>query len=300
MMSKVVLIAGGSGLVGSKMSALFAQAGYEVRCLTRRPAQQHDFAWNPSSGQIDDRALDNVNILVNLAGAGIADKRWTKKRKEEIIESRTESNRTLANALQRSGVKPDCFLSASAIGYYGNTGEVWVTETMPSADKSFMVECCRLWEKSAQEVAAFCGRTCVFRIGIVLAAEGGALAEIARPMKFGVGAWFGGGYAWYSWIHRDDLCRMFIAAAERSQYEGVYNAVAPNPVRNKVFVKAVRKALHSPALLAPAPEFALKLVLGEMSAVVLNSNRISGEKIVKAGFKFEFPELAAALAEVFH
>lgn len=297
-MSKTVLIAGGSGLVGSRLTELFQQQGYEVRRLTRRPARAGDYAWDPTSGQIDDQALSGVHILVNLAGAGIADKRWTAQRKKEIIESRTESNRTLAKALQRTGVKPDCFLSASAIGYYGNTGEVWVTETMPAADKSFMVECCRLWEQSAQEVAAFCGRTCVFRIGIVLAAEGGALAEIAKPMKFGVGAWFGGGYAWYSWIHRDDLCRMFIAAAESSQYEGIYNAVAPNPVRNKIFVKAVRKALHSPALLAPAPEFAMKLVLGEMSAVVLNSNRISGEKIQKSGFKFEFPELAAALADV--
>jgi uncharacterized protein (TIGR01777 family) len=161
-----------------------------------------------------------------------------------------------------------------------------------------MVACCDLWEQAADRIAALGIRTVKLRIGIVLAREGGALAEIAKPVRFGLGAYFGDGKAWYSWIHRDDMCRMLLWAADQPQISGVYNAVAPQPVQNYDFVKTTARAMGRWALMAPAPAFALRIALGEMSAVVLNSNRVSAQKVVDAGFQFQFPELEGALKAV--
>ena len=294
-----VLLAGGSGLIGNPLAEMLREKGHTVRILTRSPKAEGQYAWNPVVGALDESALRNVDFVINLAGAGIADRRWTEARKRELIDSRVQSARTLLHAFERGGLRPGAYLSASAIGYYGNSGERWMSETDTPVDNSFMVGCCRQWESAADEVAATGIRTVKIRIGVVLAKEGGALAEFVKPLRFGLGGYFGNGQAWYSWIHRDDLCRMFIWAMENPEIEGTFNGAAPHPARNKDLVKAIARSMHQPAVIVPAPAFAMRLVLGEMAAVILNSNRIASEKAVQAGFKFQFPELQKALDAIF-
>jgi uncharacterized protein (TIGR01777 family) len=298
-MSKTVLLAGGSGLIGKRLAQMLREKGYSVRVLTRSPKGDNQFFWNPAKGEIDERALQSIDCVINLAGAGIADKRWTAARKRELIESRVQSARTLRDAFLRTGFRPQAYSSTSAIGCYGNTGEQIMSESDVPVDQSFMVECCQQWEAAADEVAALGIRTVKARIGIVLAKEGGALAEFVKPLRFGLGAYFADGQAWYSWIHLDDVCRFFIYAIENQKVEDVFNLVSPNPVRNKDLVKAIAKTMRQPAIFAPAPAFALQLMLGEMSAVVLNSNNVSSKKLQQAGFQFQYPDLKEALEAIF-
>lgn len=296
---KTILLAGGTGLIGTRLQTMLREKSYALRLLTRTPAGAGQYAWDPVRGTIDDAALQGVDAVINLAGAGIADARWTPERKKILVDSRVQSARVLREAFQRSGVLPKTWISASAIGYYGNSGEQAMLETDAPVDQSFMVQCCAAWEAAAEEAAALGIRTVILRIGVVLAKEGGALKEIAGPLRFGLGAYFADGRAWYSWIHRDDMCRILIWALENPQAEGVYNAVAPQPARNKELVKTLAQAMRRPALILPAPAFALRLMLGEMSAVVLNSNLVSSEKLQHSGFLFHFPDLPSALQDVY-
>ncbi|MCB9305150.1 MAG: TIGR01777 family protein [Lewinellaceae bacterium] len=295
----VILLAGGTGLIGRRLTELLSEQDDEVRVLTRSPREKGQFAWDPAAGAYDPAAFEGVDQVINLAGAGIADKRWTAARKRVIVESRVQSARTLRDAFTSTGHFPKAYISASAIGFYGNSGERPMEEKDAPVDDSFMVRCCQAWEAAADEVAALGIRTVKLRIGIVLSAEGGALAEFAKPMRFGIGGYFGDGKAWYSWIHLEDVCRMFVWAVKNEGVEGVFNAVSPNPVRNKEMVKSIAEAMHQPVLMAPGPAFAMRLLLGEMAAVVLNSNRVSPEKALKAGFAFRYPHLTEALTAIF-
>lgn len=292
-----ILLAGGTGFIGGRLTEILIRAGHMVRLLSRHPDGPGQFAWDPIAGKIDEAALEGVEAVINLAGEGIADKRWTEARKKKVVESRTQSAAVLRDAFQRTGHLPKVYVSASAIGYYGNTGEKWLVETDPPGE-GFLSECCVVWEQAADTVAALGIRTVKFRFGIVLEQDGGALAEILRPMRFGIAAYFADGRAWYSWIHRDDVCRMLLWAIE-NEVEGVFNAVAPAPVRNKELIKQVVRARRKPAPVMPAPAFALRIMLGEMADAVLFSNRVSSEKAVAAGFVFQFPELEGALADIF-
>ena len=294
----IVLLAGGSGLIGTRLTELLHMRGHTVRLLTRNPKGPNQFGWEPAKGTIDDKALQDVDYVINLAGAGIAEKRWTEERKREIIDSRVKSARLLRDSFERLNLRPKAYLSASAIGYYGDSGERRMHEIDPPVENSFMVQCCQDWEDAADEVAALGIRTVKFRIGVVLAKEGGALLEFIKPLRFGLGTYFGDGRIWYSWIHRNDLCRAFLWAMENETVSGVYNAVAPQPERIKPLVAAAAQAMGKKALLVPVPAFALRLALGEMSAVVLNSNLISDDKIRAAGFVFEYPELLGALQHI--
>lgn len=298
-MSKNILIAGGSGLVGRRLQAILQQKGYQVRILSRSPKTSEEFAWDPSRNFIDPQALENIDAVVNLAGAGIADKPWTAARKKELIDSRVQSAAVLERALQNTTNPPPAYISASAIGIYGNSGEIMMSETTSPADSSFMVDCCQQWETAASRIASQGIRTVILRIGIVLSPDGGALAEVARPVRFGIGAYFGNGQAWWSWIHLDDLCDMIVWSVENEQASGIYNAVAPHPVRGKALVKAVARAMNRPAIPVPAPAFVLRAVLGEMSAVILNSNLVSADKVISAGFRFRFPEVQEALNDLY-
>ncbi len=282
----IVLIAGGSGLVGRRLVQMLEQRGDTVRVLTRNATKPHEFAWDPQQDKIDDTALEGIDILINLAGAGIADKRWTASRKRELIESRVKSNQTLFNALKRTEIHPKAFVSASAIGYYGNSGEPWMYESDSPKDHSFMVDCCTQWEDSAYEMATLGIRTVILRIGVVMSPEGGAMAEFIKPMRFGIGAYFGWGQAWYSWIGIDDLCNMFIWAADQPTIHGVYNAVNPQPERNINLVKKIAKSRGKFVFIVPAPTIIIRLMFGEMAAVVLNSNRVSADHILETGFVF--------------
>lgn len=294
-----VLLAGGTGLIGSRLSEKLQTQGYGVRWLTRSPKGKDQFFWNPNTGEIDQNALQGIDYVINLAGAGIADKRWTKARKKELIESRVRSAALLCREMERMTDRPKAYLSASAIGIYGNSGETWMKEHSPAANSGFMVDCCQQWEAAVEPIKRLGIRTLCFRIGVVLAKEGGALAEIVRPLRFGLGAYFGDGQAWWSWIHRDDVCNAFIWGLEQPALEGVYNLVAPHPVRGKALVQAIAKARAQWALFLPVPAWGLRLVFGEMSAVILNSNRVSAEKLIQAGFEFDWPELDPALLDIF-
>ncbi|MBK8554649.1 MAG: TIGR01777 family protein [Lewinellaceae bacterium] len=298
-MSKIILLAGGTGLIGTRLQTLLRAKNHEVRILTRTPRKPGEFAWDPQQNQIDAKALEGVHAIINLAGAGIADGRWTPRRKQLLIDSRVDSARVLQQAIQESNEKPETYMAASAIGWYGNTGEEVLMENLPRGSEGFMPECCEEWEIASEKVGAIGMRTVILRIGVVLATEGGALPEIVKPLKLGIGAYFGNGRAWWSWIHIDDVCNMFLWALEHSKVEGIYNAVAPHPVRNLPLVKATANAMHQKAIYVPAPALALQLMLGEMSAVVLNSNLVSAGKALAAGFHYQYPELEMALGQLF-
>jgi uncharacterized protein (TIGR01777 family) len=299
MLDKTILLAGGTGLIGSRLVPMLSAKGWKVRTLTRNPKGTDQFFWDPMAGKIDAKALEGVSAIINLAGAGIADERWTATRKKELIDSRVKAAEILYAQIKSLSEPPKVYLSASAIGYYGNSGEQWMLEDSKPVDQSFMVDCCRQWELPVEKFQQSGIRTVKFRIGVVLAKEGGALKEIILPIKFGLGAYFGDGQAWWSWIHRDDVCNAFIWALENPAAEGAFNLVAPEPVRGKTLVQQTIKAMHRPAISLPAPSLALKLIFGEMSAVILNSNRISAEKLLKAGFTFQYPTLEPALLDIF-
>ncbi len=299
MQTTTILIAGGTGLIGSRLAEMLREKGYVVRLLTRSPKSKGQYFWNPSMGEMDAAALQGVDSIVNLAGAGIADGRWTEARKKEIVESRTQSASLLFREMEGMPNRPKSYLSASAVGYYGNSGEAWMHEESRPVDQGFLVECCQKWEAAANQMTRLGIRTIKFRIGVVLAKEGGALAEMVKPLRFGLGVYFGDGQAWWPWVHREDVCRAFVWAIENQEVEGVFNLVAPAPARSIDLVKAIAKAMGQTAIFLPAPAFVLRLILGEMSAVLLNSNRVSAEKLTKAGFEFQWPELNGALRDIF-
>lgn len=295
-----VLIAGGSGLIGRRMSVLLSEKGHSVSLLGRKAdasGKWRKYAWNPSRGEIDLEAVKQADVVINLAGAGIADARWTASRKREIIDSRVQSTQLLLDGFKRAGHTPQCYLSGAAIGYYGHRGNELLTENaLPGT--GFLAESCVAWEKAIHEVADSGLRTVAFRIGIVLSTRGGALEKMMLPAKMGVGTYFGAGNQWYSWIHIDDVCQMFIHAIDNQGMEGVYNAVSPAPATNKELAAALMRAMNRPQILLSAPAFALELAMGEMASVVLNSTRVDASKISAAGFSFQYPELEAALLDL--
>ena len=294
----MILIAGGTGLVGMRLSALLTQKGYEVAHLTRATntnSPYKQYLWDVNKGYIEDAsALKKVVALINLTGAGIADARWTTARKKEIIESRTQSNALLKKAFEQFGA-PKTYLSASAIGFYGDRGATLLDEESEAGQGDFLSTTCIAWENAIQSVAATGVRTVIFRIGIVCALEGGALPQTMLPIKFGLGTYFGNGQQFYSWIHIDDLCQLFLTALENQAWQGVYNAVAPTPVTNKDFTKILIGAMRRKALLLPAPAFMMRLILGEMAAIVLFSSNVSAKKVEKMGFLFKYSRLKEAL-----
>lgn len=295
-----VLIAGGSGLVGQRLSALLTQKGYDVAILSRSAQSESPyrvFQWDVAKGQIDKAAIQFADYVINLAGAGIADKPWTASRKQLIIDSRVQSTTLLLEAFEKNNKRPKAFLSSAAMGYYGDRGNELLDEDAAPGE-GFLAESCVAWEKAIREVAASGIRTVYYRIGIVLSTQGGAFEKMKMPFNFLMGTYFGDGQQWYSWIHIDDLCNMFIAGIEHENMQGVYNAAAPTPERNKAFTKILGDTLGKPFLLIPAPAFALRLALGEMADTILSSTRLSSVGIEKAGFNFQFPELETVLKDL--
>ena len=291
-----ILITGGSGLVGQQITQLLEKKGYEVAWLSRSAQGKKSFLWNVEKGEIDPNAIEWADAIIHLAGAGVAEKRWTGERKKLILESRTHSTQLLFSAIEKSAKKPSTFISASAVGYYGfNTGTALVDESSrPGSD--FLAEVVLAWENEVKKMESLQLRTVLLRIGIVLDAEGGALGEMLKPP---VAAPLGSGDLWMSWIHIEDLARMFVFALEKTTLQGIFNAVGPNPATNQQLTKEAAAAKGKPYLGIGVPGFALKLVLGEMAAMVLGGNRVSSQKIQKAGFEFEFPELKVALKDIF-
>ncbi|SMB97087.1 domain of unknown function DUF1731 [Hymenobacter roseosalivarius DSM 11622] len=298
-MSRKVLITGGTGLIGTRLAELLIDAGYEVALLSRQTSASHyhTFRWDPRHDILDPAAIRYADYIINLAGSSVSDGKWTEERKREILESRLNGTRLLAKELAKGEHHVRAFLSASAIGIYGDSGDKLVNEEMPpnTPADDFLADVSRKWEQAAQEVAALGIRTIIARIGIVLSTEGGALPQMARPVKLMAGAALGSGKQFMSWIHLDDLCRLLIQMLDEPQWQGTYNAVSPNPVTNQIFTETLADVMHRPLVLPKVPAFALNLMMGEMSEIVLASQRVSAEKVLNQGFTFEYPNLKGAL-----
>ena len=299
-----VLITGGTGLIGTRLAEMLIDSGYEVALLSREPAKSshfRSFRWEPRTQMIDEAAVPYADFIVNLAGASVSDGKWTDERKRDIMTSRLGGLALLHRELAKPGHHVRAFISASAIGLYGDAGAKLVNEETPPAvpTHDFLADVSHQWELAAAPIAALGIRTIIPRIGIVLSTEGGALPQIARPVKLGAGAALGSGKQYMSWIHLDDLCRLFIAMLDDESWNGTYNAVAPNPVTNQQFTETLAQVLHRPLLLPKVPAFGLKLAMGEMSDIVLASQNVSDQKVLAQGFKFEYPELRGALKALY-
>jgi uncharacterized protein len=296
-----ILIAGGTGLVGKHLSQMLQSAGHTVLHLSRKQdlkAKYPAYAWDLAKKTIDQAAVDRADYIINLAGAGIADERWTPERKRLIISSRVDSTLLLKAAIERRPSPPKAYISASAIGFYGSRGDQLLTEADEAGTNSFLAESVSKWEQAVEKIAETGLRTVVIRIGVVLSTQGGALEKMLIPFNFFNATYFGHGQQWMSWVHIDDLCRMFIEAIDNERFSGIYNGVAPHPFRNKDLVCELKKAIGKPAIMLPAPEIALRIAMGEMADVVFDSTRVSSKKIEATGFKFQFPELLPALKDL--
>lgn len=297
-MGKQILITGGTGLIGQRLTQMLLEKGYQIRYLSRSKRAIENvevFEWNPQKGFIDSQAFEGVTAIVHLAGAGVADQRWTETRKQEILSSRTKSTHLLAQAIEQLETKPEVFVSASAVGYYGiGTTDVLVDEASP-AGEDFLAEVTRKWEYSTQEVMSLGVRTVRIRVGVVLSAQSGALPKLLQPIRLGLGAPLGSGKQYLSWVHIDDIAGIFLHAIENTTLQGAYNGVAPEPVTNAQMTKMIASVVHRPVFLPNVPSFMLKMMLGEMASIVLEGNRVASKKIEASGFAFKYPNLKASL-----
>lgn len=298
---KKVLISGGSGLVGSALSKKLIERGYSVNILSRSPGERNGvkaFEWDIEKAEIDMSAYKDVSSIIHLAGAGIADKRWTDKRKEIIIDSRVESARLLYLGAVKAGADLSAFVSASGINYYGSktTDHIFVETDPPSPE--FIGDCCVQWESAADEFKDLT-RVVKLRTGVVLSENGGALDRMAKPVKLGVGAPLGTGKQYMPYIHIDDLCEMYIFAIENEHLEGAYNACNGNHVNNIELTEALAREFKKPLWMPKVPEFALKLLFGEMAQIILYGSRASADKIKSTGFKFKFQNLHQTLYDIY-
>lgn len=287
-----IAITGASGLIGTSLVGHLKSEGHTVQRLVRRKAVAPDeISWDPIAGSVDLSALEGVNAVIHLAGAGVGDHRWTSKYRAEILNSRLLGTTAIANAVKE--VKPQTFISASAIGFYGETGNRAVTETDRPGD-DFLAAVCREWE-SAADIADDV-RTVKIRTGLVLDPTGGALGRMLPLFRFGLGGKLGNGRQWWSWITLHDQLRAICHLLE-SKVSGPVNLTSPNPVTNQEFTSALARALHRPALL-PAPAIALKVALGGFSTEILGSKKVLPQVLQDDGFVFDYPHVTSALAEL--
>jgi len=286
---KKIAVTGASGLIGSALVAQLKSDGHQVQKIVRRPVRTADeVSWNPIKGEIDLQSLEGVDAIFHLAGAGVGDKRWTSSYRSEILNSRLLGTTTIANACEQ--LQPDVFISASAIGYYGETGDRAVTET-DRGGSDFLSVVCREWEAVADLAPSI--RTIKLRTGLVLDPTGGALGRMIPLFKFGLGGKLGSGKQWWSWITLHDQIRAMIFLMN-SKIEGAVNLTAPNPVTNQEFTAALAMALKRPAIF-PAPAFALRAVLGGFSTEVLGSKRVIPKVLVDNKFEFDYQHVSSAL-----
>jgi uncharacterized protein (TIGR01777 family) len=296
-----ILITGGTGLVGGRLTELLLKKGHKVGYLSRSPKTIPNinvYQWNVNKQTIDNEAIKWADAIINLAGASVAESLWTEKYKKEIYDSRVLGTRLLATSLQNTPHKVKVFVQASAVGIYGlDTQAAWLTEDARQGT-DFLATVTADWEKETQLIEKMNIRTALLRIGVVLSTKGGALPKLALPVKLFVGAAIGTGKQYISWIHIDDLCQLFISCVENENYQGVYNAAAPNPVTNSQITQSIAKALKRPFFLPNVPAFVLKMGMGEMANIVLGGNRVSVKKISQVGFQFQFPDLENALKDL--
>lgn len=294
-----ILITGATGLVGTELVSLLLQNGITIHYLTttkkniKNEPNYQGFYWNPQQGVIDEKSIVGVDAIIHLAGASIS-KRWTSKYKQELIESRTLTTNLLYRTLKSHPNQVKQIVSASAIGVYPDSKTTLYTEENKAVDNSFLGQVVVKWEQAVDNFKRLNIKVCKIRTGLVLSKKGGMLKELMKPIKLGVGSPYGDGKQWQSWIHIDDLVHLYHYAIQH-QWEGIYNATAPNPVDNEELTKAVAKVLEKPYFFPSIPKFVLKLALGEMHILLLSSQNVSSQKAQDNGFVFRFRTVDKAL-----
>lgn len=297
-----ILITGASGFIGKRLVGLLLEKGYTINSLSTRKKAKIEgtktFYWQPDEFKMDEDALDGVEGIIHLAGATVS-KRWTPQYKQEIFDSRTRTAETLFRALARREIQTvKSFISASAVGYYPSHPDNMYTEDAGPA-QDFLGQVCQHWELASDKLKQLDIRVAKLRIGIVLGRGSGVLEQLELPTNFGLGAPLGNGSQWMSWIHLDDLCRLFIFALENANVSGAINAGGAQPLSNRALSKALAKAMKRPFFVPPVPAFALKVVLGEMAAIALMSQKVSEAKTKSLGFTYSFQTIEDALSDLY-
>ena len=294
-----ILITGGTGFIGSALTRSLTEQGYEVTVLSRNPDSVEKIC-GPGIKALNNlnqlKPEDTFHTIINLAGAPIFDARWSDARKQIIRDSRIGLTKQLVASMARMAVKPELLISGSAIGYYGDQGDTVLTE-QSATHKDFSEQLCTDWENEAKKAEQLGVRVCLIRTGLVLAEGGGLLKRMLLPFRLGLGGRLGDGQQWMSWIHRQDWIAIARLMITDSSMQGAYNATAPNPVTNSEFARSLAHCLNRPALL-PIPAWLLKILLGEMSELVLGSQRVIPERLLALGFKFQYTDLSSALNQV--
>ena len=297
-----ILVTGATGLIGRNLCRALTDESHTVVAASRSPVKPQGLAvaevyqWDPQSGPLPQPALDGVDAVVNLAGEPIDARRWSDQQKRLIRDSRIVTTRNLVEGLRPVGRKPAVLVSGSAVGFYGDRGDEQLEETSP-AGRGFMSEVCEEWEIEAARATELGVRVVQVRTGVVLSGEGGALQKMLAPFKLGLGGPLGSGKQWFPWIHIKDIVGIFRHAVLTATLAGPVNGVAPQPVTNGEFTRELARALHRPAFL-PVPEMALRVLMGEMSAVLFGSQRVLPKAALASGYEFHYPLLESALAEL--
>jgi len=298
-MKKIVLITGANGML-AKTLAQKLDDEFLVRFLTREPVGENEYLWDIKSSYIDPKAIADVHSVIHLAGAPIAEKRWTKNRKQSIVSSRVDGARLILSELKKHKITIDSFISASAIGYYGTktTNRVFDEESPNGND--FLSDVCEKWESAALsfKLNRIAERVAIIRIGIIFSKNDGALKKIVRPIKLGFGSGIGDGNQFTPWIHIQDLCEVFNFVLLNNNIQGIFNAVSPEHITNIELTKSIGAILKKPLILPNIPAFIIRLIFGEMSQILLNGSKVSSNKILSKGFNFHFGNLDKALKDV--
>ena len=300
-MKKNVLLTGGTGFIGRYLTTMLLEKGYSVSILTRASKKNTDtisyYIWDVSQNSIEEAAVLNADYIIHLAGENIADKKWTEERKAEIIASREQSIQLIVSVLKKHDKKVEAFVSASGVGIYGAlNGKQICAEDTPAAN-DFLGTVCQKWESAADTIGALNIRTVKIRTGLVLGKNDGFLKKLLPVFKFRLGSALGSGKQYMPWIHIDDLCSIYLEAVQNSEMNGAYNAAVEDDTTNLIFSKKLAKIFGYSIWLPNVPAFVLKLVMGEMAAIVLTGRRISSAKIEKTGFKFKYKNLETALRD---
>lgn len=298
-MKEVVLITGASGMIARELSKKIEKE-YTVRFLTRKKTKENEYEWDIKKATIDESAFENLDHIIHLAGANIAEKRWTEERKKELISSRVDSAKLLSDTLQKKNIKLKSFISASGINYYGTitTDKIYTEEDKPGTD--FLSEVVILWEKAADQFKEqhLAERVVKIRTAVVLSETDGALKKMIPPIKLGIGSPLGSGKQYMPWIHVKDICSVYEFTLKNTHVEGAYNSTSPQHVTNEDLTKKIAEVLEKPLFMPNVPSFVLKILFGELADALLEGSRASSKKIEDAGFRFEFPDLKKALEDL--
>ena len=303
-MIKTILVTGGTGFVGKGLVKLLLKKGYHINLLVRHEPEGmknpnlRTFIWDVYKGEIDQGCIENVDAIIHLAGEEIAAKRWTDERKIQIVESRTKSIRMIYDLLRKTKNQVNHIISASAVGYYGDRGnELLTEESLPSKD--FLAETCIAWEEAVDEGHKLGLRVVKLRSGIILDKNGGVLPQMDKPIRFNLGIIPGSGDQWVSWIHYQDTLNAYLFALENKSLKGVYNMVAPGAVTLEEMMRRIANALDKSPLFVHTPKFVLKVAIGEMSLMALESTKVSANKLSESGFTFKYALLDEAMADIY-